>query len=50
MLLRYFLPPSSVGREVVTMLTVFVVLALILGLMLHVASEQGRLTSSSSAI
>ena len=36
---RYLLPPSSVGPEVVTMLTVFVVLALILSLMLRVASE-----------
>ena len=31
---RYLLPPSTVGREVVTMLTVFVVLALVLSLML----------------
>jgi hypothetical protein len=29
---RYLLPPSTVGREVATMLTVFVVLALILSL------------------
>ena len=34
---RYLFPPSSVGPEVVTMLTVFVVLALILSLMLRVA-------------
>ena len=34
---RYLLPPSGVGREVVTMLTVFVVLALILSVMLRVA-------------
>jgi preprotein translocase subunit SecG len=27
---RYFLPPSTVGRETVTMLTVFVVLALVM--------------------
>ena len=33
---RYLFPPSSVGPEVVTMLTVFVVLALILSLMLRV--------------
>ena len=31
---RYLLPPSSVGREVVTMLTVFVVLALIVTVMI----------------
>jgi len=31
---RYLLPPSRVGREVVTMLTVFVVLALAMSLML----------------
>ena len=36
---RYLLPPSNVGREVVTMLTVFVVLALILSLMLRVEPE-----------
>ena len=36
---RYLFPPSSVGPEVVTMLTVFVVLALILSLMLRVAPE-----------
>jgi hypothetical protein len=30
---RYLLPPSSVGREVVTMLTVFVVLALVMSVM-----------------
>jgi len=36
---RYLFPPSSVGLEVVTMLTVFVVLALILSLMLRVAPE-----------
>jgi hypothetical protein len=36
---RYLLPPSSVGPEVVTMLTVFVVLALILSRMLRVAPE-----------
>ena len=32
---RYLLPPSIVGPEVVTMLTVFVVLALILSFMLR---------------
>ena len=37
--LRYLLPPSSVGPEVVTMLTVFVILALILSFMLHAAPE-----------
>ena len=37
--LRYLLPPSSVGPEVVTMLTVFVVLALILSFMLRVVPE-----------
>jgi hypothetical protein len=31
---RYLLPPSGVGREVVTMLTVFVVLALVMSLVL----------------
>ena len=31
---RYLLPPSGVGREVVTMLTVFVVLALVVSLMI----------------
>jgi hypothetical protein len=31
---RYLLPPSTVGREVATMLTVFVVLALVMSLML----------------
>jgi hypothetical protein len=36
---RYVLPPSSVGPEVVTMLTVFVVLALIVSRMLRVAPE-----------
>ena len=36
---RYLFPPSSVGPEVVTMLTVFVVLALILSLMLRVVPE-----------
>ena len=36
---RYLFPPSSVGPEVVTMLTVFVVLALILSLLLRVAPE-----------
>jgi hypothetical protein len=36
---RYLLPPSGPGREVVTMLTVFVVLALILSLMLRAPSE-----------
>ena len=36
---RYLLPPSNVGPEVVTMLTVFVVLALILSLMLRVVPE-----------
>jgi hypothetical protein len=36
---RYLLPPSSVGPEVVTMLTVFVVLALILSRMLRVAPD-----------
>ena len=36
---RYLFPPSSVGPEVVTMLTVFVVFALILSLMLRVAPE-----------
>lgn len=41
---RYLLPPSSVGPEVVTMLTVFVVLALILCLVLRGASEHRRLT------
>ena len=50
MLLHYFLPPFSVGREVMTMLTVFVVLAVILVFMLRGASEHGRLVSSSSAI
>jgi hypothetical protein len=35
---RYLLPPSSVRPEVVTMLTVFVVLALILSFMLRGAS------------
>ena len=39
---RYLLPPSSVGPEVVTMLTVFVVLAAILSLMLRAASERDR--------
>ena len=34
---RYLFPPSSVGPEVVTMLTVFVVLALILSVLLRVA-------------
>jgi len=34
---RYLLPPSSAGPEVATMLTVFVILALILGVMLRVA-------------
>jgi hypothetical protein len=33
---RYFLPPSAVGRETVTMLAVFVVLALVMSLMLRV--------------
>ena len=42
---RYLLPPSSVGLEVVTMLTVFVVLALILSVMLRVASKHRRLAS-----
>jgi hypothetical protein len=32
---RYLLPPSSVGPEVVTMLTVFVLLALILSVTIH---------------
>ncbi len=41
---RYLLPPSSVGPEVVTMLTVFVVLALILSLMVRAASERPRVT------
>ena len=36
---RYLFPPSNVGPEVVTMLTVFVVLALILSLMLRVVPE-----------
>ena len=31
---RYLLPPSGVGREVVTMLTVFVFLALVMNFML----------------
>ena len=31
---RYLLPPSGVGRETVTMLTVFVFLALVMSLML----------------
>jgi hypothetical protein len=31
---RYLLPPSSVGREALTMLSVFVVLALVMTLML----------------
>ena len=34
---RYLLPRSSAGPEVVTMLTVFVILALILSVMLRVA-------------
>ena len=41
---RYLLPPSSVGPEVVTMLTVFVVLALILSVMVRAASERPRET------
>ena len=39
---RYLLPPSTVGPEVVTMLTVFVVLALILSLMLRSGSDHRR--------
>ena len=35
---RYLLPPSNIGPEVVTMLTVFVVLALIVSLMLREGS------------
>ena len=31
---RYLLPPSSVGPEVVTMLAVFVVLALVVSIMI----------------
>jgi hypothetical protein len=38
---RYFLPPSGVGRETVTMLTVFVVLALVMSLMLLRRSRIG---------
>jgi hypothetical protein len=37
---RYFLPPSAVGRETVTMLTVFVVLALVMSVMLRGASRR----------
>src|SRR5688572_22742529 len=39
---RYLLPPSGVGPEVVTMLTVFVVQALILSRMLRAASGSDR--------
>jgi len=46
---RYLLPPSTVGREVATMLTVFVVLALILSLMLRVASEDQALPDEPAA-
>jgi hypothetical protein len=46
---RYLLPPSTVGREVATMLTVFVVLALMLSLMLRVASEDQALPDEPAA-
>ncbi|HEU4926752.1 MAG TPA: hypothetical protein VFT24_06875 [Vicinamibacterales bacterium] len=39
---RYFLPPSAVGRETVTMLTVFVVLALVMSVMLHGVPSRSR--------
>ncbi len=38
---RYLLPPSAVGRETVTMLTVFVVLALVMSLMLLRSRREG---------
>jgi hypothetical protein len=41
---RYLLPPSRVGPEVVTMLTVFVALASILSVMLRGASDHRRPT------
>ena len=46
---RYLLPPSSVGREVVTMLTVFVLLALAMSFMLRRPAELRGLTSSARA-
>ena len=39
---RYFLPPSAVGRETVTMLTVFVVLALVMSVMLRGVPSRSR--------
>jgi hypothetical protein len=39
---RYLLPPSAVGREVVTMLTVFVLLALAMSLMLVRGTRRGQ--------
>ena len=41
---RYLLPPSRVGPEAVTMLTVFVALASILSVMVRGASDHRRLT------
>ena len=38
---RYLLPPSGVGREAVTMLTVFVFLALVMSLMLFSRRREG---------
>ena len=46
---RYLLPPSTVGREMVTMLTVFVFLALVMSLMLRVASEDQALPDEPAA-
>ena len=47
---RYLLPPSSVGPEVVTMLTVFVVLALILSVMLPKPRPSDQLTANSCEV
>ena len=46
---RYFLPPSAIGRETATMLTVFVVLALVMTVMLQGAAERHRPASSTLA-
>ena len=39
---RYFLPPSAIGRETATMLTVFVALGLVMSLMLPVVRKRQR--------